>query len=401
VGTTKFKVLFFGYAMIIIIIFGPAEMSLGLLPKVLGPIKARAGFAVGNPFYIPPPVTRDEYNHYLAFRDPTLGWTLRKFSFNEAAMTFDESGARRSPAFPKPGHECVSLYGDSFTFGSEVSDAEAWRNVLAESLKCRVGNFGVPGYGTDQALLRFMENTSDSAPVVILGIFGGDMLRNVNQYEYFLAPSGKGIFSMKPRFVLENGVLKLVPITTLSFEDFERALRYPETIWRYETFLPGGSYGPTVWSFPYTLSFGRLLASAYFWDLAVKWVRKESAWIDFLRQDHPSKALPTTVAIVDEFRRVAAQRSSTVLIVMFTSSTMLHLFQQTGISPFSSLVTALNKLGIQTRDLSEDLAKYLKDRNPCEIYMRECAGHLTPEGNQVVAKAVQESIATIARTQKH
>ncbi len=396
-GANKFKVVFIAYALLIVSAVGIAEMSLALLPKLIGSIKVRSAFTIDRLFYLPPNVTRDEYNHYLAIRDPMFGWPTR--NTNGAAKSLDESGARRSPAFPMPGHECVSLYGDSFTFGEEVSDAEAWGNVLAESLKCRVANFGVIAYGTDQALLRFMENSSDSAPVSVLGIFGDDLRRNVNQYFYFLSPADGSKFGLKPRFILDNGVLKLVPIPTLSFEDFQWGLSHPETVWHYETFVPGGSYGPTVWSFPYTFSLGRLLASAYFWDLAAKWVRKESAWFDFVKQDHPSKALPITVAIVDEFRRVAAQRNSTVLVVMFPSSATFLSFRQSGISPFSPLVTELNKRGIQTRDLTKDLAKYLKDRDPCEIMMRQCAGHLTPEGNQVVAKAVQESIDAIIRTQ--
>ena len=394
IGPTRFKVAFFGYALIVMSLVGFAEISLAFLPEILD---------LRSPFYIRPYFTRDTYNHYLAIRDPTLGWRARI----ESSQSLDEFGARRSPAFPKPGHDCVSLYGDLFTFGAEVSDAEAWGNILAESLKCRVGNFGVNGYGTDQALLRFMENTADSAPVIVVGIYGDDLRRNVNQYHYFLSAAEELRFALKPRFVLENSALKLVPIPTLSFEDFQRALSYPEAVWRYEAFLPGSPYGPTVWSFPYTLSFGRLLASAKFWDLVVKRIRKEPSWIDFARQDHPSTALPTTVAIIDEFRRVAAQRGSTVLIVMFpelrrrgVGLTTFHLFRQTGISPFSSLVTALNKRGIQTRDLTEDFATYLKDRDPCEIVLRDCAGHLTAEGNKVVANAVREFIANIARVPK-
>ena len=135
IGPTRFKVAFFGYALIVISLVGFAEISLAFLPEILDS---------RSPFYIRPYFTRDTYNHYLAIRDPTLGWRAQI----ESSQSLDESGARRSPAFPKPGHDCVSLYGDSFTFGAEVSDAEAWGNILAENLKCRVGNFGVNGYGT-------------------------------------------------------------------------------------------------------------------------------------------------------------------------------------------------------------------------------------------------------------
>ena len=78
------------------------------------------------------------------------------------------TGARFSPAYPEPGNECVTLYGDSFTYGVGVREEYAWGNTLAERLRCRVGNFGVGGYGTDQALLRFMHNPNDPSSVAVL-----------------------------------------------------------------------------------------------------------------------------------------------------------------------------------------------------------------------------------------
>jgi len=61
------------------------------------------------------------------------------------------------------------LYGDSFTEGSGVDPEHAWSNVLSQLLHCRVANFGVSGYGTDQAYMRFLNNQRDPARVVVLG----------------------------------------------------------------------------------------------------------------------------------------------------------------------------------------------------------------------------------------
>ncbi len=87
------------------------------------------------------------------------------------ADRYDSSGARPSPAFPVVGNECLSLYGDSFVYANEVDDASAWGNVLTELVRCRVGNFGVGGYGIDQAYLRFSRNTGDGASLTMLGIY--------------------------------------------------------------------------------------------------------------------------------------------------------------------------------------------------------------------------------------
>jgi hypothetical protein len=352
-----------------------AELGLGLLPQVAG---ARLFQGI---LYFPPVVTREQYDRYLAIRDPRLGWPSPMPSVH---LHLDSSGARRSPAFPEPGHECVSLYGDSFTYADEVQDEEAWGNILARRLGCRVGNFGVGGYGTDQALLRFMGNIEDHATVEVLGIFADNVLRNVNQYRYFL--TGGEALALKPRFVVENGVLNLVPIPTFSFEEFQSALSRPESFWRYEAFLPGSSEGPIVWRFPYTLSFLRLAVSRH----VINFIRGRPSWIDLYRMDHDSRALPTTVAIVDAFRRVAAERGKAVLVIIFPTPAAYELFRRTGASVFEPLLLALNATGIPARDLTRDFAEYLGNRSFCEIVtdQRACLGHYNAEGNQLIARVV-------------
>jgi len=313
-------------------------------------------------FYTPPRVTREQYDHYLAIRAPVLGWPS---PYKGESATLDGSGARRSPAFPSPGNECVSLYGDSFTFGEEVSNQEAWGNLLAQGLGCRVSNFGYGGYGTDQALLRFIGNNNDSAPLTILGIYVDNLLRNVNQYRYFL--TGTEPLGLKPRFILENGELKLVPIAKLSFDEFQRALSKPESVWQHETFLSGSSDGPIVWSFPYTLSLMRLVASSSFSHRIINKLRRQPSWLEFYREDHPSGALPTTVAIVSEFGRVAIQRGKSMLVVIFPNRQAFDILQRTGLSPLEPLVEALNGRGIQVIDLTKDFATYLRSRSFCDV----------------------------------
>jgi hypothetical protein len=94
----------------------------------------------------------------------------------------DKIGSRYVPEFPDPDkyQACVSLYGDSFTWGDEVDDVHAWGNVLSKLLHCRVSNFGVGGYGTDQAYMRFHYNKNDKPKLVILGFYTENIQRNVS-----------------------------------------------------------------------------------------------------------------------------------------------------------------------------------------------------------------------------
>ena len=84
---------------------------------------------------------------------------------------------------------CVSLlFGDSFVYGNEVSDDDAWCAVLeASSDALEVLNYGVGGYGLDQAFLRFQREGMALHPdVVLIGFTPDDLGRVVNVYRRFI-----------------------------------------------------------------------------------------------------------------------------------------------------------------------------------------------------------------------
>ena len=129
--------------------------------------------------YSPAQITQP-FAEYMAKRDPVLGWVKPV----------------RDDLFP--GEPCASVFGDSFTFSQEVSDAEAWPALLSGLLGCRVENYGVGGYGSDQAFLRFRQ-TPARGRVVMLNHLSENVLRNVNQFRNLIAPSHE--WQLKPRFL--------------------------------------------------------------------------------------------------------------------------------------------------------------------------------------------------------
>jgi hypothetical protein len=129
------------------------------------------------------------YQEYLKRRDPVVGWPYPM----QYGKDLDTNGAQRNPYFPhgSEGRSCVSLYGDSFTQGGDTSSRERnWGNVLSKRLGCYVANFGMGGYGTDQAYLRFRENSGDSSPVVIFGLHPADVARNLTRVRDLEAKNG-------------------------------------------------------------------------------------------------------------------------------------------------------------------------------------------------------------------
>jgi len=145
--------------------------------------------------------------------DPELGWTLRP---NVVGLRSDEPwqadvrtntlGFRDDEHAGKvSGIIRVAVLGDSFVFGSGVRQDETLTHQLAVRLgpSFEVVNLGVPGYGTDQALLTLRRWGPRLAPdVVLAGFFWNDVMENASPKIYEME---------KPRFLLSDGTLTLVP----------------------------------------------------------------------------------------------------------------------------------------------------------------------------------------------
>ena len=112
---------------------------------------------------------------------------------------------------------CGSAFGDSMTRGDEVKDDEAWLHLLSERLGCNVQNFGVGGYGLDQAALRY-ELGTPPGNFVILGLFI-EMLRRdlAASWTFYRGPAQNNLPTYavtKPMYVIENDRLELIPRPT-------------------------------------------------------------------------------------------------------------------------------------------------------------------------------------------
>jgi hypothetical protein len=102
-------------------------------------------------------------------------------------------------------------FGDSFTYGNDVEIRDSWPAQLeAADARLEVPNYGVGGYGLDQALLRFeREGLALHPSIVLIGYLSENIIRHVNVFRPFIYPGGMP-FS-KPRFVLSGDGLELLP----------------------------------------------------------------------------------------------------------------------------------------------------------------------------------------------
>ena len=148
-----------GTIIIVVLVAGSVELMAYVATRYF--VKYPIGF---TPLHI-----TETYKSYEARYDRRLAW--KSIVLDDNGNYRDLEGSSPAAAGPDQSHapDCVALYGDSFTEGYGVSPQDSWCSVLSHLLHCQVANFGVAGYGTDQAYLRFLDNRRDRAKVVILG----------------------------------------------------------------------------------------------------------------------------------------------------------------------------------------------------------------------------------------
>lgn len=188
---------------------------------------------------------------YLVY-DDTLGWTVGPSRRNTTGMYLSSAEGLRAAsqgavlAGPKSRRR-IALVGDSFVFAERVRFEDSWGHVLESSSagRLQVLNFGVGGYGLDQAYLRFSKDALAWKPdVVILAFPLTDLLRSLTVYTFIEWPHWDMPFS-KPRLIRENGTLRALNVPTLAppaifaktsigqlpFLDFDIGYRHHEWQW--------------------------------------------------------------------------------------------------------------------------------------------------------------------------
>jgi hypothetical protein len=147
--------------------------------------------------------------------DRELGWVPSPNFTGDGVRTNSQGIRANSEYAPRaaPGVRRIELLGDSFTWGERtwhgpIANEETFAALLEQRLdSVESVNLGVHGWGTDQQLLYLRRLGLSLHPdLVVVDFFELDYERN-----------GSAFFAYaKPRFVLENGALRLVdsPVPT-------------------------------------------------------------------------------------------------------------------------------------------------------------------------------------------
>jgi len=203
-------------SIIVVVLLGIAEVAIrfvaneSLLGQQLGPVALRPydweTTRQNNKYLVSNSQKADAY--FVAH--PRFGWAIGA-SRTSADGLYASSieGLRSATAGDDLANVTsdirIALYGDSFVFSEEVGYGDSLAFDLEQILgpKQQILNFGVPGYGVDQAHLRFVDSSAAWRPkIAVLGFIRHDLIRALDVYT-FLHPSW-GIPFSKPRFEIAD-----------------------------------------------------------------------------------------------------------------------------------------------------------------------------------------------------
>jgi hypothetical protein len=283
------------------------------------------------------------------------------------------------PQSSKSSSSCGSAFGDSMTHGDEVKDDEAWLHRLSERLGCNVQNFGVGGYGLDQAALRY-EMATPPGNFVILGLFI-EMLRRdlAASWTFYRGPAKNNLprYSVtKPMFVMENDTLELVPrptqpVTRQAIVQHHRKDFFLNSLW-------------TQLSFPYSYAAGRAIYRRYVDESYLNNISSNQFW----RPDHPSHADALAAKILLRMRDQTRQREQRLVVVMIPQV-------EEAVQPKPAYA-----------QFAQDAAQQMPDVCIVDTYpavaaeaakvgmatLRAPHGHYSPAGNEVLAQVVRDGL---------
>lgn len=101
-----------------------------------------------------------------------------------------------------------------FGQGSEVNNDEPWQFYLDKLIHHDVKNFGVSGYGIDQAYLKLKSHydIGSVAPITMLVVYDNDLKRALNNYRELVNLTGPTKLTFKPSYRLIDGQVRFFPM---------------------------------------------------------------------------------------------------------------------------------------------------------------------------------------------
>jgi hypothetical protein len=327
---------------------------------------------------------------YVRF-DRELGWVPTERierQMGDVRYRHNSAGLRANVEYdpqPPPNVRRYAAFGDSFTYCEEVPIESCWTSLLQRELDgSEVLNFGVPGYASDQAWLRYRrDGAAFQACVVMIGHMVENINRIENRFRPFYYPD-TGIPLAKPRFVLEDGEPVLLPSpaeTTAELKDpqWVEANLGPADRW----YFPGTFVNNPLDSFQLV----RLARTAQYRlgrDEAAAWASGYSRRV-YQRGQEPFELL---VAVLSGFAAEVRATGASPLVVILPLREEIIAARDEAPLPHAVLIEVLRERGVPFLDLSAALGAQARRSSMGNLIEQ----HYRPLANTVVARTLASEL---------
>ena len=296
------------------------------------------------------------------------------------SLNTDARGVRINPGQPEQdGPATISIYGDSFTFCDEVSDDQTWGHYLSQLTDTGVDNWGVGGYGTDQAFLRLKRNLPEQhSDIVVLAVFSENINRIMNNFRPFYSFSSGIKFGFKPMLRQQDGNWRWMPNPLQLTEPPQDMQPYRQAFdkARKTDFWYKHNQGRPKSQFPYSLA----LAKTVYYYLFENKINLYKVPEAEARMDH----------LIKDFIALSRAGNFKPVLLFIPQARDLYTFFNDHTYWYSDYITHLRAMpeleGMPIIDLLEhpfDAEKF----NTIPFHY-----HASPYGNKVVAEVVYEQI---------
>ena len=283
------------------------------------------------------------------------------------------------------GRPLMAAFGDSFTYCDQVGDAETWEEQLAGMLSGDIYNFGVVAHGTDQAYLRFREESQRvGAPIMALCLITENINRIVNRYRPFYSVR-TGYTLTKPRFILRGQTRELIENPVRNENEIEKLLdpKFVESVGENDFWFRRVDDLPAL-SFPYT----GILLNKRFW--LQFFPRRGGGQIDDVTPRPRTNlwayppARDLMFSILDSFMEESKAAGKKSFINVLPSRVEV-LSQMEGKNPkkFAVVCSYCQSRGYPCFNGAGALAKRAHNKAELDTFFN---GHFTPLGNKIFAE---------------
>jgi len=321
----------------------------------------------------------DQVESFLVRRyDPDLGWRALETEVNSLGA--------RSPHDYDDLEQSISVYGDSYAYGDGVAVEDCWAMQLERLSQRGVLNFGVGGYGTDQAMMRLERNYA-AAPssTVLLCIQVENAIRNLNVYRGFYR---SGFNPPKPRYVLDGDQLRVLNPFNSPEAVRDHLLEHPEKLsalgrnhdYCCQQMLLSGE--PWRLEFPYIYQFA--VRIPFLVERAKSMVTMQGRHVPLYEKD--SEGLEIMQRIVERFCGFAKQQNFKPIVVIFPAPRDIFRFTKRGDINYQNLLNFLESEQITHLDFMEVMAAPDDPRS----LMVNGNDHINEAGSKIVAAHLLE-----------